>query len=207
MLMVLSPTALRCKRARSWLRRARAVVDPADLDARFIFLWIALNSLYGQAKYRLRPDERTPEFDDIRHFADCMFRVGRGTIQRVLRVPRLQPDIQALFDDRYLDNACWRRWDEKGIVDTAARESSCVDPPTKYQNHLSTLLNRLYVLRNQVFHGCSTHRSSKNRISLEAAVPVLEHLVVVFIGMVESQGSEEPILARAPYPPSQGSRT
>lgn len=203
--MVLSATALRCKRAQSWLRRARTDVDAADLDARFIFLWIALNSLYGQAKYRLPRDERSPEFDDIRHFAACMSRLAPGSFQRVLRDSRLQAGVQALLHDRYLNNACWERWDAKDIMDKAERDASCGEP-SQGKSDLVTVLSRLYVLRNQVFHGCSTHRSSKNRLSLEAAVPVLEQLVRTFIGVVESQGSSEAILARPPYPPSQGSR-
>lgn len=39
--MVLSATALRCMRARSWLRRAKPHVEADDLHAGFIFLWIA----------------------------------------------------------------------------------------------------------------------------------------------------------------------
>jgi hypothetical protein len=203
--MVLSSTALRCKRAQSWLRRAREVTHPADLDARFIFLWIALNALYGQAKYRLPPDEQTGERRDIRDFANCIARLDRRAIQLVLRDPRLQADVRALLDDRYLDLGCWRRWDEKGIVDKAERDASCAEL-SQHGSDLITLLNRLYVLRNQIFHGCSTDRSSKNRPSLKAAVPVLEHLVDAFIAVVRDQGSGKPFLAKPPYPPSQGSR-
>jgi len=39
---------LRCDRAQSWIKRAEAA---ADLDAKFVFLWIAFDSLFGQAEY------------------------------------------------------------------------------------------------------------------------------------------------------------
>lgn len=162
-----------------------------------------MNALYGQAKYRLGQDERTAEFEDIRQFADRMSRLDHEALKRVLRDTQLK--IQTLLDDRYLDNTCWARWDANDTTDKAERDASCGEP-ARYKSALTTLLSRLYVLRNQIFHGCSTDRSSKNRPSLEAAVPVLEKLVRAFIGIVAVQGSGEAILAKPPYPPSQGSR-
>ncbi len=126
-MLTLSATALRCRRAHSWLRRARAVKDPDDLDAGFIFLWIALNALYGQAKYRRPRDEQTSEPADIRDFARCVSRLDRRAIQLVLRDPRLQANIRALLDDKYLDLGCWRHWDAKGITDKTERDASCAE--------------------------------------------------------------------------------
>jgi hypothetical protein len=48
--MTVDGLALRCYRARSWMRRASDPGSAMDLDGRFIFLWIAFNALYGQAK-------------------------------------------------------------------------------------------------------------------------------------------------------------
>lgn len=205
MLLLLSASALRCKRARSWLRRAKEEVAVPDLDARFIFLWIALNALFGRAKYRLAADERTAEFKDLREFVNSMCRLDQGAVQRALRDPHIREHVRVLLDDRYLDNKCWQRWDEKNITDKTARESCCV-ASSEYQSELVTLFSRLYVLRNQIFHGCSTDRSSRNRPSLMAAVPVLEKLVHAFIGVVEFRGSGETIMAKPPYPPSQVNR-
>jgi hypothetical protein len=204
MFLLLSAIALRCRRARSWLRRAKGEVAAPDLDARFIFLWIALNALFGQAKYRQSADERTAEFKDLTDFVKSVDRLDRGAVQKALRDPQIRERVKALLDDRYLDNKCWQRWDENGITDKTARESCCIASSDRPE--LVTLLSRLYVLRNHIFHGCSTDRSSRNRPSLMAAVPVLEKLVHTFIGVVEVRGSGEAIMARPPYPPSQVSR-
>jgi hypothetical protein len=39
-------TEIRLRRARSWLRKAGEAAT-RDMDAQFIFLWIAFNALYG----------------------------------------------------------------------------------------------------------------------------------------------------------------
>ncbi len=84
-----------------------------------------------------------------------------------------------------------------------ARESSCVQFAER-KPYLIRLFGRLYVLRKQIFHGCSKDRGAKNRPSLRAAVPVLERLVSVFIDLVDGRAGDEALLENPPYPPSQG---
>jgi len=55
---------LRSYRAASWIRRAKET-DAADLDAQFIFYWIALDALYGQAEYLNRQS-------DLRRFLEAV---------------------------------------------------------------------------------------------------------------------------------------
>lgn len=38
---------IRLRHARSWLRKASGTASVHDIDAQFIFLWIAFNALYG----------------------------------------------------------------------------------------------------------------------------------------------------------------
>jgi hypothetical protein len=181
--------------------RARQFPE-SDLDARFIFTWIAVNALYGQAKYRHGDVDRTSELKDIKEFLKCVLRLDNDAIQRALRAPRIRDSAETLLGDRFLSDNCWRKWDAEGVVEKKARESSCA-PVTDHTSDLMTLFSRLYVLRKQIFHGCSTDRGSKNRPSLVAAVPVLETLVRTFIGIVEFRGSGEIVLEKPPYPPSQ----
>ncbi len=44
---------IRCHRAASWIKRSQPS-PTTDLDGRFIFLWMALNALYGRAPYSPR---------------------------------------------------------------------------------------------------------------------------------------------------------
>jgi hypothetical protein len=67
---------LRCHRARFWIDRAETLFTTGDhrtkvkslLDEQFIFLWIALNALYGQAKYRQDEVANTSELTDFFRF-------------------------------------------------------------------------------------------------------------------------------------------
>ena len=55
-------------------------------------------------------------------------------------------------------------------------------------HYLKAIFERLYILRNQIFHGASKDQSRANRPSLISAVPVLAELVPAFIKAVEDQG-------------------
>jgi hypothetical protein len=65
--------------------------------------------------------------------------------------------------------------------------------------YLKLLLRRLRVTRNQVFHGSSTDRSEKSRMSVRRAVSVFEVLVPTLADVVEihRKGRSWPSI---PYP-------
>lgn len=159
--MVLSATALRCKRARSWQRWARQFSE-SDLDARFIFLWIALNALYGRAKYRDANSKRTPEFKDIKEFLNAMLRVDSGAIKRTRRESDIRQRTALLLGDKFLNDKYWMKWDEEEIVEKDAREPARVRVIGDMSD-LLTLFNRLYTLRKQIFswmfHGSREQKS------------------------------------------------
>jgi hypothetical protein len=157
-----------------------------DLDGRFIFLWIAFNSLYGQAKYRLRGPGRGPEERDIETFLGLVVRLDRdGRVDRELRAVR--GAAEELIADPFLDDDCWMRWDAEGIRDFDRRRETAIrrdDPrPT-----LRQVFRRLYVLRREVFHGCATAKGSRNRQALKRAVGVLERLFPAIEEIVRNNG-------------------
>jgi hypothetical protein len=65
--------------------------------------------------------------------------------------------------------------------------------------YLRLLLKRLRVVRNQVFHGSSTDRSEKSRMSVRPAVSVLEVLVPTLVDVVELHGKDRS-WPSIPYP-------
>lgn len=64
----------RLYRAESWIERATSGCRPEDFDARFIYLWIAFNALYGQAKYK--EEDRQGEEASIHEFLGKMGRLS-----------------------------------------------------------------------------------------------------------------------------------
>ncbi len=200
----LSDAGLRAVRASSWQKRARQCGE-GDLDARFVFWWIAFNALYGQAKYR--DDRGGSELADIRRFLDAMVRLRPRTVLAVLKQRDIKDDVETLLRDKYLHDCCWREWDRRKIYDRSGRETVVPFCNEKRDDELFLVFKRLYVLRKQIFHGCSKERSSKNRPSLRAAVPVIERCVNEFLALVATRGETEVgkrLFEDPPYPPTQG---
>lgn len=143
--------ALRAHRASSWIRRAESLL-PSDLDGRFIFYWIAFGALYGRPKYLQSGPDRTPEESDIEVFLKVVSRLDKENAGLRL-VGELHKQVDALVRDKFLNNHCWRQWHKQGVVRGSERVTSCLEPPDP-RPVLLRLVSRLYVLRNQMFHGC-----------------------------------------------------
>ncbi len=204
-----SGAQLRAYRAESWIRRAEQI-DCAGvrtererrgaLDDRFLAYWIALNALYGQARYRrtegsertdlrtfLRFIQRTPQFDQVR---------------KALHEPDARLPVTKLLGDAFLDNDNWAHWDAEGIVATDERLSSRVTAKDR-ESDLTELLFRLYVLRTQLFHGCAARGSSSKGKTMEYAVTLLGKLLPSFVAATRRHGGNQTFLAQPPYPPSE----
>jgi hypothetical protein len=199
-----SGPALRHARAESWRSRARRT--SGDLDAQFIFSWIAFNALYGQARYRETDDRPRSEMRDIEHFLKLMLQLDARSVSAVLREQTLRPHFDCLLGDKFLHDCCWKAWDREEIVDRDRREALVPHCNEKHDHQLIQLFRRLYVLRKQIFHGCSKDGSSKNRPSLRAAAPVIARFVDTFAEIVSrKEGTDQVIrlLGAPPYPPTQ----
>lgn len=199
-----SPIHIRLYRAKSWMERAQRLVE-IDPDGCFIFYWIAFNALYGQPKYLKREegnDKPPPEEEDIENFLELM--IDLDTERRLRDIPRsVLLDCDELRNDAYLSKHCWREWDKSGRKTAAERELY----RGKRGSNLIDLFQRLYVLRNQIFHGCSTDGSTKNRDSIQRAVKVLHVFVPLFHKLINTNQvvpSVVKLLGKLPYPPSIG---
>src|SRR5207249_1104162 len=131
----------------SWSKRAQ----DGDLDAQFIFSWIAFNALYGQARYR-HLDRSWSEIADITRFLRLMTELDRR-IAGILREEDLAEHVSCLVQDKFLHDCCWKQWDEHGVFDRDGRNGFVPDCNEKNDDELVQVFKRLYVLRKQIFHG------------------------------------------------------
>lgn len=185
----------RLYRARSWIQRAAAqrVREPADLDGRFIFYWIAFNAMYGQAEYLAEFHQR--EDARVRDFVGKMIRLDSetGYIARVLA--QIKDDVNVLLKNQFL----WREYWTDGFTDALC--TSMRDAEAELQTALTSasslglplrrVFERVYELRIQLVHGCSKDGSTSNRDSLEPAVIVLKRLVPLFWAIMRRFGRSE----------------
>lgn len=161
------------------MARARTLSANADLDGAFIFYWIGFNSLYGQDRHRLKPStvtwernqakSRTQDFTAFLHLVE---RNGKERLDLMFGRLKFQALVRSLLDDIYLDEGAWRKWAERGLISVRDRQQGWVRVSSSRLD-VQRIFRRLYVLRNQIFHGSSTDRSRANRRSLEHGVPVL----------------------------------
>ena len=178
---------MRIHRALSWLARAERETD--DLDGRFIFLWVALNAAYAE-EFGFEKVERVKarEFlgkllacDTTRRLHDVVFRQFTGP-------------IRTLIENKFVFEQFWRALRDHDSSDAwstqfAAERQLALRALMGNQTDLvlSIVLDRLYVLRNQLVHGGATWNSSANRTQLKDGAAILMAIVPVVIDvMMES---------------------
>ena len=192
----------RLHRALSWLERALA---EDDTDARCIFLWVAFNAAYAVEPgsevamhgRRLKERERRK-----RHF-EKLTRVGHRRIHRAIREELWDP-VDRLMSNEYVfwgfwesltdEPFDWENWPYRrrfeGDRDAVRRRlrASSADNTTFI---LRRVFDRLYVLRNQLMHGCATRDGSLNRRQVEDGAAILGVLVPIFLGMMADRPEED----------------
>ncbi len=181
-------TALRLHRSLSWLRRAYKQQD--DDDSQFIFFWLSFNALYAREKqepadyFESERDackmfcEKIAHLDCDNQIYDALWKTFSSPIRNLLRNKYVyQPFWNHL-------NGCagevhWEtRFQKAQEIGLQALQSgnSCMI--------LQLLFDRLYVLRNQIFHGSATWRSSVNREQIKDAKNILAMLLPIVLDLM-----------------------
>jgi hypothetical protein len=180
------PLGLRVHRAISWLGRAEQESD--DLDAAFIFYWIAFNAAYAaEAPASVAGSERSnfAAFFEKLIALDATNRIY-GEIWT-----RFPDSIRVLLDNKFVFQPFWSHqngvegyadWEDRFARGRDVLHKALARKDTKLI--LSTLFDRLYVLRNQLLHGGATWNSSVNRGQVRDGTRILASLVPIFIDLM-----------------------
>jgi len=172
---------VRLHRAISWLRRAEQEAD--DLDAQFIFLWIAFNAAYAK-EVGLGATER----DRLAAFFATLLAVDERKSLNGLLFNQFTGPIRMLMENRYVFEPFWKalrehdssnRWEEKFASSKKAALASVMKGETG--TVLSIVFDRLYVLRNQLVHGGATWNSQLNRAQVKDGANILLSIVPALI--------------------------
>jgi hypothetical protein len=202
----------RLQRAKSWVARAEAcaTLDWDDDHGQFVFYWIALSALCGAvdpaALDRGRPDKGTRRRvsysdDDPAWFLGKICELdGEGIIRAALEA--VKPQADNLLRDKFLVDLYWRKASPGRAERRWRREHDEAQQrfgDGHLDRYLVSLLRRMRVLRNQVFHGAATDRISKGKPSVSRAVRVLQSLLPAFLSVAQKHGKETewPLI---PYP-------
>jgi hypothetical protein len=201
----------RIKRARSWVDRARAL-ESEDIQTNggtnsqelFIIYWIAFNAMYGRINERDRGRYLRPGDDDARWFLRrmCDLDTGVGRIHSGLTA--LRKEGHALLKSIYLSEAYWREGCspklKRDLEEKTTAVEQALDADDIHPYVTALLWERIRILRNQIFHGCSTNRDSLNKDALDPALRVLSMLIPLFIETMENRVDKETDWPRIPFP-------
>lgn len=175
---------VRIHRAISWLERAER--EPDDHDARFIFLWIALNAAYAK-EFGFEQTER----EQTRRFMDRLLACDTaGRLQAVVFQQFTGP-IRTLIENKFVFEPFWkalREHDSSGTWEQQFAKARTLALKALMERQtdvvLSIVADRLYVLRNQLVHGGATWNGGANRAQVRDAAVILGTLMPVIIELM-----------------------
>ena len=178
--------ALRVHRAISWIDRAEQETE--DLDATFVFYWIAFNAAYAQDIPETHDATERRNFG--RYFNSIVDLDTEGRIFSAVW-DRFSDSIRVLLDNKFVFQQFWNyhngipdndHWESRfqGSKNAIARALGRSDTEAV----LSILFDRLYVLRNQIIHGGATWNSSMNRDQVRDGARIMSFLVPVFVDVM-----------------------
>jgi hypothetical protein len=174
---------IRVHRALSWLKRADDIPADTLLEARFLLLWIALNSLYSRWNNGdNRPDKDAASRDDFLH---RICRLDEQAIGAFLHAHK--PAIRKLLGNKYLWNGFWANPDAPDAERLARAEVYHLDGNLARRSFTRVLIptiQRVALLRGQIVHGAATGGSMLNRQSLTDALTLLSALIPLILHIV-----------------------
>lgn len=193
------PWAIRVWRSLSWLERAE---QAAEVEDRFIHGWIAFNALYGQLDESNRPASERFAYKQFLQAVVGLDRDGQLTALLANRDFRLS--AERLVTNKFLDIEFWNQPDEY--------DDNCIEKARSKMRYLldtgevvkvtKELIDRLYVMRQQLMHGASTKGSKLNRLNLDRSARLLLRLVPLILEITIRHGLHHPWPAVC-YPPVQ----
>ncbi len=178
--------ALRLHRSLSWIERADQEAE--DIDAAFIFHWIAFNAAYARDLPESYGTEERALFGE--YFEKIVrFDVNRKIYDAIWS--RFSGSIRLLLNNRYVFQPFWRHQNQPHTYgnweDLFVRSQKTIGRALARQDTravLSILFDRLYVLRNQLFHGGATWNSRVNRRQVQDGARIMAFLVPHFIELM-----------------------
>lgn len=180
---------IRLHRAISWWACAEKQTN--DIDLHFLTQWIAFNSCYA-----LDSQEQKTEREKFRQFIRNL--VKHDTEQRIFNIlwEKFSGPIRMLIQNPYIYRTFWdfQRGDVKDWKKSFERSNEEAFKHLAKKNVeglLEILLDRLYILRNQLIHGGSTYNSKINRKQVKDGTRILEMLVPVIIETIMHHPEED----------------
>lgn len=183
--------SIRFHRSISWIKAAED--HEKENDIRLITLWIAFNSLYAIENDR---NESLNERDRFAGFIDKLISLDEGSRIFNLLWNTYSGAVRMLIENKFVYGPFWDaqrgmkiNW-EKGFNQSIADANNAL--AKKNVNYLLRIvLDRLYILRNQLIHGGATYKSKVNRSQVQDGCKILINLLPIMIEIMMENSNED----------------
>lgn len=183
----------RLHRAISWLNCAAEQQD--DLDLQLISLWIAFNACYAvdqggseslAERFAFqRFIEKLVSYDESKQIYACLWETYSGPVKALIKNPYVYSGFwQVKREDPSSEE--WKAGFNRLSVEALNHLSRQNVPEL-----LGIVLDRLFVLRNQLIHGGATYQSQVNREQVQDGAQLLSSLVPIMIEIMLNAESED----------------
>lgn len=174
--------SVRVWRGLSWLERAEKAVDA---EGQFISLWIAFNAIYGHMQ---GDGMNAPDHGSWQAFLAGIVKAdGEDRLGQIMWAD--QRYILRLVDNQYLFRPFWLGQADADKKLARNRRNVMVHLQNRSTvGVFQELFERLYVLRQQVFHGAATSGSKLNRSYLKAAASLMSKIIPAMIEVMVAAG-------------------
>lgn len=185
--------ALRTHRALSWLNRAES--EQEDADAKFIFLWIALNAAYA---HEITDRAKFTERRMFLRFLDRLIATDTEDLLHGIVWEHFPGPVRLLLANQYVSQEFWdfhtgrigpQEWELRFQSSKSAATRALGKRDTK--RVIAIVFDRLYVLRNQLIHGGATWNSTVNRSQLRDGGRILAVVVPAIIYLLLNSPEQE----------------
>lgn len=183
----------RLHRAISWLKCAAEQTD--DMDLQLISLWIAFNACYAvdqggseslAERFAFqRFIEKLVKHDKDQQIYACLWQTYSGPVKALIKNPYVYAGFwQVKRED--VNSDAWREdFDQLSV--SALNHLSRQNVPEL----LTIVLDRLFVLRNQLIHGGATYGSQVNREQVADGAQLLSTLVPIMVEILLEAGADD----------------
>ncbi len=185
--------SIRIHRSLSWIGRAEKKDE--DIDARFIFYWIAFNSAYSAIQTSQYFDTERKIYKD---FFEKILKYDKNEYVYNAIWKQFSGSVRSLLNNQYIFGSFWNFQNgHEGFDDWEVKFNESKSIALKALQNKNTLMileilfDRLYTLRNQILHGGATWNSKVNRSQVQDGQAIIGFLVPNFLQIMMYNQNEK----------------
>jgi len=184
----------RLHRSLSWLKAADEQLQAGNVDQGFINLWISFSAcFYIEGEESIAPFiEKLVALDDQQRIYACLWNEYSGSVKALIKNPYVFAEFwqaQRLKGEQKESGDKVNTW-RAGFDQSSVEALNCLSRK-KVAPLFSIVLDRLYVLRNQVLQGGATYQSQVNREQVGDGVVLLSNIMPIIISIMLNSSEED----------------